>query len=162
MAHHSWAHAVYRTGQVVGAFTAAGIALLTITDVSLRYLFNKPIFGAAEITDSMLGVLVGAGLIVAAALRIHISIDMLEAPLRSRFPSGYSRWKWFTEWLGTLAFAALLSRHAWLTISAREVTAVLEFPIGWIYAAVALLVLGALAITLSDYRPSSAENEDHL
>ncbi|MBE0624817.1 MAG: TRAP transporter small permease [Burkholderiales bacterium] len=161
MAHKAWAHAVYRTGQVVGALSAAGIALLTVTDVSLRYLFNKPIFGAAEITDSMLGVLVGAGLIVAAALRIHIRIDLLEAPLRSRFRSGYPRWKWLSEWLGTLAFAALLVRHAWHTISARELTAVLEFPIGWIYATVALLVLGALGILLSDYRPPPAESEDN-
>ncbi|MBE0615074.1 MAG: TRAP transporter small permease [Burkholderiales bacterium] len=160
MAHHAWAHAVYRTGQIVGAFTAAGIALLTITDVTLRYLFNKPIFGAAEITDSMLGVLVGAGLIVAAALRIHIRIDLLEAPLRRRFPSGYPRWKWLSEWLGTLAFAALLVRHAWHTVSVRELTAVLEFPIGWVYAAVALLVVGALGILLSDYRPPPAASED--
>jgi len=161
MAHKAWAHAVYRTGQVVGAISAAGIALLTITDVSLRYLFNKPIFGAAEITDAMLGVLVGAGLIVAAALRIHIRIDLVEAPLRSRFPSGYPRWKWLSEWFGTLAFAALLARHAWHAILARELTAVLEFQIGWIYAAVALLVVGALATLLSDYRPLPVESEDH-
>ena len=161
MAYNAWAHAVYRTGQVVGACTAAGIALLTITDVSLRYLFNKPIFGAAEITDSMLGVLVGAGLIVAAALRIHIRIDLLEAPLRGRFPSGYQRWKWLSEWLGTLAFAALLARHAWHTIADREITAVLEFPIGWVYALVALLIFGALFVLLSGYRPPSAADEDH-
>ena len=161
MAHHAWAHAIYRTGQIVGALSAAGIALLTVTDVSLRYLFNKPIFGAAEITDAMLGVLVGAGLIVAAGLRIHIRIDMFEAPLRKRFPSGLRRWKWLSEWLGTLAFAVLLSLHAWSTISDRELTAVLEFPIGWVYAVVALLVVGALAILLSDYRALPAEGEDH-
>jgi TRAP-type C4-dicarboxylate transport system permease small subunit len=160
MAHHAWAHAVYRTGQAVGALSAASIALLTVTDVSLRYLFNRPIFGAAEITDSLLGVLVGAGLIVAAGLRIHIRIDIFEMPLRNRFPSGYTRWKWVSEWLGTLAFAALLARHAWHTISDRELTAVLDFPIGWIYAIVALLVFGALIVLTSGYRPLSSEEED--
>ena len=161
MAQHALAQAIYRTGQVVGALSAASIALLTITDVTLRYLFNMPIFGAAEITNALLGVLVGGGLIVAAGLRIHIRIDMFEALVRSRFPKGYPRWKWATEWLGTLAFAALLARHAWHTIADREVTAVLEFPIGWVYALVALLVFGALIVLLSGYRPPSAADEDH-
>jgi len=161
MAHQAWAQAIYRTGQIGGALSAAIIALLTVTDVALRYLFNRPIFGAAEITNALLGVLVGAGLIVAAALRIHIRIDMLEAPLRSRFPSGYPRWNRVSELLGTLAFAALLVRHAWRTISDRELTAVLEFPIGWVYAVVALLVIGALAILLGGYRPLPVGDEDH-
>jgi len=161
MAQHAWAQAVYRTGQTVGALSAVSIALLTVTDVSLRYLFNRPIFGAAEITNALLGVLVGAGLIVAAALRIHIRIDMLEAPLRKRFPTGYPRWNHLSELLGTLAFAALLVKHAWRTVSDRELTAVLEFPIGWVYVVVALLVIGALAILFSDYRPPTAEDGDH-
>ena len=161
MAHQTWAQAVYRTGQIVGALSASSIALLTVTDVALRYLFNRPIFGAAEITNALLGVLVGAGLIVAAALRIHIRIDMLEAPLRKRFPTGYPHWNRLSELLGTLAFAALLIKHAWRTISDRELTAVLEFPIGWIYAIVALLVLGALAILLSGYRPLPLAEDEH-
>ena len=161
MAHQAWARAIYRVGQTVGALSAASIALLTITDVTLRYLFNSPIFGAAEITNALLGVLVGAGLIVAAGLRIHIRIDIFEAFVRDRFPSGYPRWKLASEWLGTLAFAALLARHAWHTIADREVTAVLEFPIGWVYALVALLVFGALFVLASGYRPASAAEDEH-
>jgi len=161
MAHQAWAQAIYRVGQIVGALSASAIALLTVTDVSLRYLFNRPIFGAAEITNALLGVLVGAGLIVAAGLRIHIRIDMFAMPLRSRFPSGYGRWNRASELLGTLAFTALLVRHAWHTISDRELTAVLEFPIGWVYAIVAFLTFGALVVLASGYQPLSAAEDEH-
>ncbi|MBK5102887.1 MAG: TRAP transporter small permease [Burkholderiales bacterium] len=161
MAHQAWAQAIYRVGQIVGALSAATIALLTVTDVALRYLFNRPIFGAAEITNALLGVLVGAGLIVAAGLRIHIRIDMLEMPLRRQFPTGYPRWNRVSELIGMLAFAALLVRHAWHTISDRELTAVLEFPIGWVFAVVALLTFGAVSVLASGYQPLSAAEGEH-
>ena len=124
----------------------------------MRYFFNNAIFGAAEVTNAMLAVLVGAGLIVVAGLRIHICVDLFDGPLRRLFPSGYPRWILVCEVLGTAALAALLVRHAWHTIDFGELTAVLEFPIGWVYAVVAALVIAALAVLLSGWR-APAEHE---
>lgn len=155
-----WAPMLYRIGQAVGAFTAGAIALLTVADVVMRYFFNNAIFGAAEVTNALLAVLVGAGLIVVAALRIHICVDLFDGPMRRLFPSGYPRWIYVWEVLGTAALAALLVRHAWHTIGFGELTSVLEFPIGWVYAAVAALVVLALALLLSGWRAPTEKETD--
>jgi len=147
----SWARVLYRFGQAVGALSAGAITLLTVADVIMRYFFNKSIFGAAEVTEALLGVLVGAGLIIVAGVRIHIHVDLFEHALRRRFPQGYPRWVFVGELLGTLALAALLLRHALHTIEFGELTAVLEFPIGWVYAVVAALVVAALAVLASGF-----------
>lgn len=158
MSNRSWAQPAYRTGQAIGALTAGAISLLTVADVVMRYFFNNAIFGAAEVTNALLAVLVGAGLIVVAGLRIHICVDLFDGPMKKRFPKGYPRWIYICEVLGTVALAALLVRHAWHTIDYGELTAVLEFPIGWVYAVVAVLVIAALAVLLSGWR-APAENE---
>ena len=160
MTDRHWARSVYRAGQAIGALMVGAMTLLTVTDVVMRYFFNASIFGAAEITHAMLAVLVGAGLIVVAALRIHICVDLLDAPLRRRFAKGYPRWQLLCEAIGTAALAALLVRHAWHTIDFGELTAVLEYPIGWVYAFVALLVSAALALLLSSWRAPVEHESD--
>ncbi len=160
MTDRTWVQPIYRIGQFIGAVSAGAIALLTVTDVVMRYFFNNAIFGAAEITNALLAILVGAGLIVVAAMRIHICVDLFDGPLRRRFPNAYPRWIFVCEVLGTAALAALLVRHAWHTISFGELTAVLEFPIGWVYAVVAVLVVAALAVLLSGWRASADHEPD--
>ncbi|MEO8559841.1 MAG: TRAP transporter small permease subunit [Rhodospirillales bacterium] len=162
MTQPSWAPIVYRVGQAIGALAAGAIALLTVADVALRYFFNNAIYGAAEVTNAMLAVLVGAGLIIVAALRIHICVDLFDGPLRRRFPTSYPRWIFIWEVLGTAALAALLARHAWHTIGFGELTAVLELPIGWVYAVVAVLVIAALAVLLSGWRAPAEHETDSV
>jgi TRAP-type C4-dicarboxylate transport system permease small subunit len=155
-----WGKRLYRFGQMIGVLSASSITLLTVADVILRYFFNKSIFGAAEITNALLGVLVGAGLIVVAGMRIHIHVDLFEHALRRLFPRGYRRWVFACELLGTLALAALLARHALHTIEFGELTAVLEFPIGWVYVLVAALVVVALAVLVSGWHVAPGHDED--
>lgn len=163
MSHSSfWAPFIYRMGQFIGAVSAGAIALLTVADVVMRYFFNNAIFGAAEITNALLALLVGAGLIVVAGLRIHICVDLFDAPLRRLSPYGYRRWIFIWEVLGTAALAALLVRHAWHTIGFGELTSVLEIPIGWVYAAVAALVVAALALLLSGWHAPAAHETDSV
>jgi TRAP-type C4-dicarboxylate transport system permease small subunit len=160
MATQTWARPLYRVGQFVGALAVIVIALLTAADVVMRYFFNAAIFGAAEVANALLAIVVGAGLIVVAAQRIHICVDLFEGPLRKRFPTLYSRWVFGTEVLGTAALAVLLAQHAWHTIEFGELTAVLEFPIGWIFALVALFVTMALAVLISGWRADGFHKED--
>ena len=162
MSSRAWAQPIYRIGQTIGAVSAGAIALLTVGDVVLRYFFNNAIFGAAEVTNALLALLVGAGLIIVAALRIHICVDLFDGPLRRRFPAGYPRWIFVWEVLGTAALAALLARHAWHTIGFGELTAVLELPIGWVYAVVAVLVIAALAVLLSGWRAPAEHETDSV
>ncbi len=160
MSTHSWARPLYRIGQVVGTLAVITIALLTAADVVLRYFFNAAIFGAAEVANALLAVLVGAGLIIVAAQRLHICVDLFDAPLRKRFPKLYPRWILGAELLGTAALAMLLVQHAMHTIDFGELTPVLEFPIGWVFALVALLVIMALAVLLSGWRDDDMHQEE--
>ena len=64
--------------------------------------------------------------------------------------------------LMTPALAALIVRHAWHTIQFGELTAVLEFPIGWVYAVVAALVVAALVVLLSGWRAPAEKESDSL
>ena len=162
MNERTWAQSIYRVGQFIGAVTAAAMALLTVTDVVMRYFFNNAIFRVAEITNALLAIVVGAGLIVVAGLRIHICVDLFDGPLRKHFPRGYPRWVYVCEVLGTAALAALIVRHAWHTIQFGELTAVLEFPIGWVYAVVAALVVAALVVLLSGWRAPAEKESDSL
>ncbi len=152
MIAQDWARPIYRFGQTVGVVCAVTMVLLTVADVGMRYFFNKSIFGGAEITNAMLGVLVGAGLIIVAGMRNHICVDLFDHVLRRRLPRAYPGWIRITELLGTMALAALMVRHAMHTIEFGELTAVLEFPIGWVYAVVAVLLVAALLVLLSGWR----------
>jgi len=162
MTAQAWAQPIYRLGQTVGVATAVTMVLMTVADVGLRYFLNKSIFGSAEITNALLGVLVGAGLIVVAGLRNHICVDLFDHALRRRLPKAYPGWLRITELLGTLALAVLMVRHAMHTIEFGELTAVLEFPIGWIYAIVAALLVAALAVLASGWRAHAEHESDTI
>ena len=51
--------------------------LLTVTDVLLRYLFNRPILGSVEITEYLMAVTGFSGLAWCAANREHARVDLL-------------------------------------------------------------------------------------
>jgi TRAP-type C4-dicarboxylate transport system permease small subunit len=160
MTAQDWARPIYRFGQTVGVVTAVTMVLITVADVGLRYFFNNSIFGGAEVTNAMLGVLVGAGLVIVAGLRNHICVDLFDQTLRRRLPRAYPGWIRVTELLGTLALAALMVRHAIHTIEFGELTAVLEFPIGWVYAVVGALLVAALAVLVSGWRAPAEHESD--
>ncbi|MGH6638222.1 MAG: TRAP transporter small permease [Polaromonas sp.] len=151
---------LYRLGQAVAALALALIAAVTVGDVVLRFVFNKPIFGASEITEALLAVVVGAGLIVVAGLRNHICVDLFDVGLHRRFPRAYPGWIATWEFLGTLALLVLMVRHAWHAIVDGERTAVLEMPSGFVFAAVAALVAAALYVLVAAKRLSVELGED--
>jgi TRAP-type C4-dicarboxylate transport system permease small subunit len=51
--------------------------LLTVADVSLRYLFNAPITGATELSEFMMVIVVFPALAWVAVERNHIRVDLL-------------------------------------------------------------------------------------
>ncbi len=61
----------------VGAFFVACMMVLTTIDVFLRYAFNRPIGGVAELCGIMLVMVVSATLGWAALQRAHVKVDLL-------------------------------------------------------------------------------------
>ncbi|TRZ57972.1 MAG: TRAP transporter small permease [Rhodocyclaceae bacterium] len=143
---------VYRVCQNVGTVSAIAIMLITVTDVALRYLFNKAIFGSSEIVNAALVILVCSGMGAASGLGNHIRVDLLDPTLSGLFRHWHSRWVYAWELLGTMGFAILLASHAWRTVEERELTPVLEFSMGYVFLTGAVLVLGAVVIFVGSWR----------
>lgn len=61
----------------VGAFFIAAMMVLTTVDVFLRYAFDKPIGGVAELCGIMLVMVVAAALGWTALERGHVKVDLL-------------------------------------------------------------------------------------
>lgn len=77
--------AVYPTSRIinsVGVGILAVMMCLTAADVTLRYVFNRPITGSCELTEFMMAILVAFGFAYTAVHKGHITVDLVV----SRFP----------------------------------------------------------------------------
>ncbi|MFH1647263.1 MAG: TRAP transporter small permease [Chloroflexota bacterium] len=62
---------------IIGVVTLAGLMLLTVSDVVLRFFFTKPIQGSLEVTELLMIVMVYPGLAWVAVRRMNIKVDLL-------------------------------------------------------------------------------------
>ena len=69
-------------GAIAGSVLFA-MMLLTAVDVVGRYIFNRPVTGAFEVTEMMLAALIYCGLPLVSKQREHIVIDTFD-PMMSR------------------------------------------------------------------------------
>jgi TRAP-type C4-dicarboxylate transport system permease small subunit len=60
-----------------GVIILATMMLLTVADVTLRYVFNKPILGSYEITEFMMTLLAAFTIGYAAILKAHVNVDLV-------------------------------------------------------------------------------------
>jgi TRAP-type transport system small permease protein len=70
-----------RTGEFVGAIAAialVGLVLLTCVDVVGRYVFNRPLTGAFELSELAMGALVFASLPLVTLRRQHVTVDLFD------------------------------------------------------------------------------------
>ncbi len=69
----------------LGAAALFVMMLLTAADVTGRYLFNKPILGAFEITEFLVLILIFSFLAPTQAHKTHVSVDLLLGRLPKRW-----------------------------------------------------------------------------
>lgn len=121
----------------VSALLVASLSImvaLTFVDVIGRRLFNAPVFGANDITEHLMAVIVFAGLPLLTARRGHLSIDLLDAWL---LRPGLRGWHKAVDTLiaavlGLIAWQYFLSVEEARAIS--EVSPALTIPRAWSYA----------------------------
>src|SRR5437763_1104197 len=102
-----WEH---RVEAILGAAASAillAMMLLTVADVTGRYLFNRPVRGAFEVTELMLVVLIFAGLPLVSYADEHALMDFVDRLLRART-------RRLLEGLVHLVCAAVMLLLAWL------------------------------------------------
>lgn len=158
-------HTLYqaqRAVQVLLMVFLAAMVLLTFIDVIGRRVFNTPVFGAHDITEHLMAVIVFSGLPLLTAQRAHLSIDLLD------------RWLLLPPWrywhgvvnilmalvLGLAAFQfgiAVEEAH-----EMHEVSQALGIPRSWMYSYMtATTALAALAALGAGF-PRAMDQEESL
>lgn len=135
---------------LIAGLMIAAMMFVTTIDVIGRDLFNLPIYGAFEMTEILMGLVIFAGLPLASAAREHITVNFLESalsPQALRFQAA-----------GTdLICAAVAFVMAWRVglrgsnlVESGEVTLALSVNRGFVaWAMAALLVVTALVFVYS-------------
>jgi len=73
-----------------GALHSVGISvlglmmLLTAADVTLRYVFDRPIIGSFDVSEYMMAVLVAFGLAYCAVMKGHVRVELVVSRLPQR------------------------------------------------------------------------------
>ncbi len=68
----------------LGFIALAGLMLMTVADVFLRYFFNAPILGSFEITEYLLVVVVFFAIPWAAMKRVNVRVDLIVGKFTSK------------------------------------------------------------------------------
>ena len=80
----TWGRRVEGVLGVVSSLILLVMMALTFVDVVARYLFNRPLAGAFEVTELLLLVLIFAGLPLVTYADEHALMDFIDRPLGPR------------------------------------------------------------------------------
>jgi TRAP-type C4-dicarboxylate transport system permease small subunit len=135
-----------RPGRLLSIIAGSMILVMmvvTTIDVIGRDVFNMPLFGAFEMTEILMGLVIFAGMPGTTAAREHITVNLIENFVSKRV-------RFCQTGLGDLLCAGVAGVMAWRIywrgvglIEARETTMMLG--IGRGYVAIAMAVLLAVA-----------------
>jgi len=120
-----------KSATYVGRVVIIIMVLLVVTEVALRFLFNQPLLGVAEIISYSLVVLVFSALAWAEAEGSHISIPVLFDRLPPRFQSAASVFTNFLSFsiLGLICWQSFVyARDQWLEGYFSAVLHIPNFP----------------------------------
>ena len=140
-----WEH---RVEAILGAAASAillAMMLLTVADVTGRYLFNRPVRGAFEVTELMLVVLIFAGLPLVSFSQEHAVMDFIDRVTGARA----RRWLRRAVEAASAAFMFLMAWLMWVKADRiwayRDATDVLRILYGpFVYFMVLTLALAGL------------------
>lgn len=154
--------AVQRAVSTVLVVSLSAMVALTFVDVLGRRLFNKPVFGATDLTEHLMAIIVFAGLPLLTAQRGHLSIDLLDAWL---LRPGLRWWHKVVDVL----IAAVLALIAWKyfqsveeALAIKEVSPALTIPRAWAYGFMALTSAIAAVAALFVAAPKHATHTEEF
>ena len=130
--------------------------LLTFVDVAGRKLFASPVYGAYEVTEFMMGVLIFSALPLVTARENHVTIDVFDHFI----PPRVGVWQRVTVNLLSTVVLAFLGWRLWILsashLRTNEVTMTLHIPhapFTRAFAVMALLAaLACLVVTFEHLR----------
>lgn len=133
----------------LGALGLVVMMGITVAEVVMRYVFRDPIFGAAEMIQKTLGLVVFAGMFAVTRDRGHVTVSVLGPFLSKHFGRGYRGLIDAITVVGLAAVAGILGWRLWDLTHYPEASIVLRLPMIWITGAMAALAAVALIAALS-------------
>ena len=140
----------------------SAMVLLTFADVAGRRLFNTPVFGANDVTEHLMALIIFTGLPLLTARRGHLSIDLFDHWLLQ------PRWRAWHKAVDVL-IAAVLGLIAWEYFVAireahdiNEVSPALTIPRAWMYSYIAFTTAIAAVVALFAAAPQSETHAEEL
>lgn len=146
---------------VLGALCLIAMTAITCAEVSMRYFFSRPIFGSAEMTQLLLGVLVFAGMFAVTRDRGHVNVSLFEPFLLRHFRRGYRSLFDVCTLIGVLGVAGILGWRVWDLTHYPETTVVLRLPMIWIVGAMTVLAGLAIVAALAAMREDRRKTPPH-
>lgn len=143
-----FANTIRRTVEIVLVVLMSAMVALTFTDVIGRRLFGKPVYGAHDLTEHLMGLLVFTGLPLLTLAAMHLKVDIFDKVL---LQPRFAWWIKTTIFLTALIFALMawtLTGKAIDAASFSEVSQGLNIPraplYAWMAVCAALAALAAL------------------
>ncbi len=146
------------TGLVLMLFA---MVALTFVDVLGRRLFNTPVFGANDITEHLMAVIIFAGLPLLTSQRGHLSIDLFDKWLLT---PGWRLWHRAVDVLIAAVLALIAFEYYQAIDEARqinEVSQALLIPRYWMYGFIAFTSALA-AVTALFVEPPQPEHHEEM
>lgn len=118
---------VTRVIALAGLVGLVGVALATIVDVMMRWLFNSPIDGVTDVSKLVVAIVIASFFPAALAERHHISITFLGSGLGPRAAA----WLEVFASLSTAAFATVVGWQFWLFTAELYDSGETTWLLGW-------------------------------
>lgn len=128
----------------IGAFSMAVMAVLTVADVFMRYVFKSPLPGTGEHTQLLLAVIVFSGLVLVTREGTHIVVSLCESLLNRAVPGLYSGLYLLANVIGLLLILYTLFEATRDMYEYEEASLVMDYPL--VYLGIILTVFVILSI----------------
>ena len=144
---------------VVAGIVLFVLMMLTALDVVGRYLLNRPLPGAFEITEMMLAALIYCGLPLVSARREHIVIDTFDPYMPRPMKRGLDMLAEILCSASLFGMAWLVFRRATRVLDYGDTTTVLKLPLAPVAYLMAAMLLATAVIHLALILVPHAEDD---
>ncbi|NDV02424.1 TRAP transporter small permease [Pseudoroseicyclus tamaricis] len=135
--------------RAITALLLFAMMALTFVDVLGRYLFNAPVYGAAEMIQILLAATIFSGFGLVSDADSHITVDLFEAPLAKAFGRPRRIFIGLVSAAGLLLIGYELARTGQKAIETARETLVLEWPQAWLSLPGAIFCVIAAALQVN-------------
>ena len=146
-----------RTLGAAAAVLLLGLMAITTADVIGRYIFNRPLRGAFEITELLLLTLIFAGLPLVSRADEHVTLDFIDAALGARGRALLRRLVDLACGLLSLGLAWRVFIKAGKIAGYGDTTDVLRIPVGpFVYFMALMVAITAIVHFVKAVLPAAA------